>query len=245
MTTRTLSVFRPMLCVAICAAAATATLPVRAAEDPSPMMNVVELSGKGAVQVQQDMLRMVLETTRDGSDAAAVQSTLKQALDQALQVARPQAAPGRLDVRTGAFSLYPLRDAKGRITGWQGRAQLILEGTDIARISSLSGRIHSMTVSDIGFDLSPAARRKAESQAQEEAIADFRARASTIAHSFGFQAYTVREVAVRADNGGLPRPYMARMAVASTRAVDDATPMPVEPGATTVQVTASGAVRMH
>ena len=75
--------------------------------------------------------------------------------------------------------------------------------------------------------------------------ADFRARASTIAHSFGFQAYTVREVAVRADNGGLPRPYMARMAVASTRAADDATPMPVEPGATTVQVTASGAVRMH
>ena len=45
----------------------------------NPMMNVVELSGKGAVQVQQDMLRMVLETTRDGSDAAAARSA---ALDQ-------------------------------------------------------------------------------------------------------------------------------------------------------------------
>ena len=56
MTTRALSVFRPMLCVAVCAAAATATFPARAAEDSSPMMNVVELSGKGAVQVQQDML---------------------------------------------------------------------------------------------------------------------------------------------------------------------------------------------
>ena len=48
-----------------------------------------------------------MTTTREGQDAATVQSQLKQALDAALAEARKAARPGQVEVQTGNFSLYP------------------------------------------------------------------------------------------------------------------------------------------
>ena len=68
---------------------------------------MLQLSASGTVEVQQDLLSMTLSTTRDGTDAASVQTQLKTALDAALAEARKNAQPGQLDVRTGNFSLSP------------------------------------------------------------------------------------------------------------------------------------------
>eukprot|EP01036_Dinobryon_divergens_P012629 gene12629-17028_t len=86
--------------------------------------NVVQLSASAAADVQQDVLSMSLSTTRDGSDAALVQSQLKVALESALLEARKAAQPGQLEVRTGQFNLYPRQNREGKYTGWQGTAEL-------------------------------------------------------------------------------------------------------------------------
>src|SRR3990167_3867790 len=78
---------------------------------PPAVQNVVQLSATGSVEVPQDLLSIAMSTTRDGSDASAVQSQLKSALDAALVEAKKTAQPGQLDARTGNFSLYP-RDRK-------------------------------------------------------------------------------------------------------------------------------------
>ena len=94
----------------------------------TPPQNVLQLSATGTVEVQQDLLSMTLSTTRDAADAATVQTQLKTALDAALAEARKNAQPGQLDVRTGNFSLVPRYTRDGKITGWQGTAELVLEG---------------------------------------------------------------------------------------------------------------------
>ena len=80
--------------------------------------NVVQLSASAVADVHQDLLSMSLSTTRDGSDAALVQSQLKVALDSALVEARRAAQPGQLEVRTGQFNLYPRQNRDGKQTGW-------------------------------------------------------------------------------------------------------------------------------
>jgi predicted secreted protein len=88
--------------------------------------NVLRLSASGHVEVAQDWLTLSLTTAREGADAAAVQSELRKAVDAALAELKKTAAPGQMDVRTGEFSIYPRYDRNGKISGSQGRAELVL-----------------------------------------------------------------------------------------------------------------------
>ena len=204
--------------------------------------NVVQLSANGSIDVAQDLLTMVLGTNRDGADAATVQSQLKVAVDAALLEAKKSAQPGQMDLRTGAFSLYPRYGKDGKPIGWQGTAELIVEGRDFARISTLAGKIRTLTVSSVSFSLSTEQRTQVEAQAQALAIERFKTNASLIAKGFGFSSYSLREVNVNSNEQGYaPAPRM--MAMASKMAMDEA-PVPVVAGKTSVVVNVSGSVQL-
>lgn len=211
------------------------------AETPPPQ-NVLQLSATGTVEVQQDLLTMSLTTSRDGADAAVVQSQLKTALEAALAEAKRAAQPGQLDVRTGNFALYPRYEKNGRISGWQGTAELILDGRDFPRITQAAGRVTTMTVGGVGFGLSREQRAKVETDAQAMAIERFKARASELARGFGFGAYTLREVAVNTNEpGNFPR----FRTVAAPMSAEASTSVPVEAGKAMVTVTVSGSVQLR
>jgi len=208
----------------------------------SAPMNVAQLSASGAVEVRQDLMVLSMNTQREGSDAQAVQAQLKEALDAALAIAKAAALPGQLDVRTGRFSLYPRYDKNGKTNGWQGSTELVLEGRDIARISATAGRIQTLTIGSISFGLSREQRAKVEGEAQSQAIARFKAKATDIARDFGFAGYTLREVSVNSNDEG-PGPVPRPMVMQAKSMVADA-PVPVEAGLATVLVMVSGTVQL-
>ncbi|MFT3717693.1 SIMPL domain-containing protein [Pseudorhodoferax sp.] len=215
--------------------------PLQAQPLPPPQ-NVVQLSASGTVDVPQDHLSLTLGTTRQAADAATVQTQLKAVVDAALAEARKAAAPGQLEVRSGGFSLYPRHTEDGRISTWQGSAEIVLEGRDFGRITSTAARVSGLTVSQVAFSLSREERARVEAQAQAMAIAQFRAKAAELARAFGFADYALREVSVMADDAGtLPHPRMAAM---QSKAYADAAPVPVEAGKTAVTVTVSGSVQL-
>ena len=187
---------------------------------------------------------MSLNTTREGSDATTVQNQLKQALDAALTVARASAKPQQLEVRTGQFSLYPRYDRNGKITGWQGNTELVLEGRDFALISATAGKIQTLTMSGTSFSLSREARRKLESDVQAMAIERFKARADEVSKGFGFGGYSLREISVSSADQEV-RPFQPRaMAMEAKAAMSDAA-VPVEAGKSTVNVTVSGSIQLR
>lgn len=206
--------------------------------------NVVQLSANASVQVPQDLLTITLSTTREGPDAAWVQTQIKQALEASLALAKKQAAPGAMDVRTGSFSLQPRYGRDGRISAWVGTAELVLEGRDAERIATTAGKVQGMTVSSAQFSLSREQRQAVETQVQAAAIERFRVRALDVAKSFGFGGYTLREVSVlAADTGFVPKARM--MYAAEARAMSADAPMPVEAGKAEVQVTVQGSVQLQ
>ncbi|WP_395685239.1 SIMPL domain-containing protein [Caenimonas koreensis] len=212
------------------------------AAEPQPQ-NVLQLSATGTVEVQQDLLALSLTATRDGSDAATVQAQLKAALETALNEAKKTALAGQLDVRTGQFGLYPRYGTDGRINGWQGSAELVLEGRDFPRITQAAARIQTMTMGNVSFGLSREQRAKVEGDAQSMAIERFKAKASELARGFGFSGYALREVSVNANDQGFPQPLRMLSARAKTGAAD--AQLPVEAGRSTVIVTVSGSVQMR
>jgi len=201
----------------------------------------LQLSASGTVVAQQDLLSMTLSTTRDGPDPAAIQSQLKTALDAALAEARKSTQSGQLDVRTGNFNLSPRYTRDGKISGWAGYAELVLEGRDLPRIAQVAGRITTLTVGNVGFALSREQRAKVEVEAQTLAINAFKQKADELAKGFGFAGYTLREVSVNANSDEPVRP---RMMAAQAKSLASDAAVPIEAGKTNVVVNVSGSVQL-
>jgi len=222
------------LCLALCA-------PLAWAADAVPPQGVVSLASSASIEITKDVLSVSFNTTREGLDAASVQSQLKQALDAALVEAKKAARPGQVDVQTGNFSISPRYTNKGVVSGWQGSAELIVEGRDMQAIGQLSGRITTLTISRVGYALSRELREKSEGEVSAQAIARYRAKAADYAKQFGYAGYAIREVNVSTSEPGNIRPALMQARAVSASA-DEA--LPVEPGKGTVTVNVNGSVQM-
>ncbi len=215
-----------------------------------PPSGVLNLTTTASVEVTKDVLSVVFSATREGNDAQSVQSALKQALDAALVEAKKIAQPGKVEVQTGNFSLYPRYGnprsgqpaGQPTITGWQGSAELMVQGKDSAAIAQLTGRISTMNIARVGYTLSKQARDKVEGEVVAQAIADWRAKVQQMSQQFGYSGYAVREVNVSTNEpGGGPVPMM-RSRVMSAQAADEA--LPTEAGKGDVVATVSGSAQM-
>jgi predicted secreted protein len=231
------------LCALLLAATGTVLCtPTAWAHGEAPPQGVVSLSASASTEVAKDWLTLTLAVSRDGVDAVAVQSGLKQALDAALKEARSVAKPGQVEVQTGGFSISPRYGSKGSIVGWRGQAEMVVEGRDAPTIAQLSGKIGSMTVSRVGWSLSREAREKAEGDITAEAVSRFRVKIEQLARHFGYAAYALREVNVSAQEA-MPAPVFARAAMAAPMA-GDGEALPTEAGKATVSVSVNGTVQL-
>lgn len=221
--------------------AAVAQAPV-AAPQPSTTAGVISLNTSATVEVAMDVLNVVFSTTKEGTDANAVQTALKTALDAALTEARKIARPGQVDVQTGNFSLFPRYTSKGGITGWQGSSQLVVHGKDVAAIAALTGRVQSMVVSRVGYELSRDVREKTEADVTAQAIARYRAKASELSKHFGYASYAIREVNVTTNEPSSGAVPMMRARVSESASSYDA--LPTEAGKANVTATVGGSVQM-
>ena len=208
----------------------------------APPSGVVNLMSSASAEVAKDWMSVTLSATRDGPEANAVQSGLKQSLDAALTEARKVAKPGQVELQTGNFSMFPRYSKASTISGWQGTAELVIEGRDMLAISQLVGRINSMTVARVGYGLSREQREKSEADVAAQAIARYRVKAADYARQFGYAAFAIREVNVSTDQPqpGNPQPmYRAKAMSASSEEA-----LPVEAGKALVTVNVSGSVQL-
>ncbi|CAM3867206.1 SIMPL domain-containing protein [Roseateles saccharophilus] len=207
-----------------------------------PPRERLSLQASASTEVTRDVLGIAFSTTKEGGDPAAVQTALKQALDAALTEARKIARPGQVDVQTGGFSLSPRYEPKsGRISGWLGSAELLVEGKDTAAIAQLTGRITTLSVQRVGYSLSKEAREKVEGDVTAQAIARYRAKAADYSRQFGYSGFILGEVNISADEAG-PRPVFKVARAMAAPMADEA--LPTEAGKATVSVTVSGSVQL-
>ena len=235
------------------AALSMAALAQDAGSDPhGGTRDIVQFSVASTTSAPADELRILLRVTREDSDAGRLQRDLQTVLDGALAQARPQAERGLLDLRTGSFGLSPRRGADGRLTGWQGSAELTLSGTAMDRIAALAARLAPASGATAGGSpggglvvvaveprLSTSLRERLETEARADAIRRFRAQAADLAQQFGYARYALREVSVSAAAVGGPQPRLMMAA-----AMSGPGPIPVEAGLSEVSASVSGSIQL-
>jgi len=183
---------------------------------------VVNLSSTATIDVPKDWMSVNFTVTREGADANAVQTALKEALGAALKQAQEARKPdGLVEVRTGGFSLQPRYNAKGLMNGWTGTTELTVEGRDMPAIAALVGRVTTMTIGGLEYGVSRQTREQVEGELASQAISGFRAKAAAYAKAFGYSGYTIREVNVQFDQQmPPPRPFVAKAAMAPMAAAE-------------------------
>ena len=207
---------------------------------------VLNLSASARKEAPQDWLSIVVRAQQEGNDPVALQNQLKATLETALASLRPRLQARQLEVRSGNFGIYPRHNNQGRVIGWQGQADLVVEGRDFALVSQLAGNLPRMTVSQADFSLSREGRQQLEAEVQSQAVQNFRQRAQALAKDFGFTGYTLRQVSVsavdRPEPGIQPRVMMAEAAMAPAAAP---TPIPLVAGKDEVRITVSGSIQLR
>lgn len=201
----------------------------------------LSLQAEAVSEVPQDKIDITLAAELEGADQADVSKRLTQLSNDGLTQLRGKAGQG-VTVRSGAYRVWPNTDRDGKITGWRGRAEIVVESRDLPAATALVSQApQGMALSDVAFSLSREARAAEEKRLLGEAAAAFRERADEAAKAFGFGAYSIRKL----DLAGSGAVY-SQAKVAMMRAVPeaDSAPPQFEAGTATVTVSVQGEVTL-
>jgi predicted secreted protein len=175
-----------------------------------------------------------------GKDAGDLARRISQRLNESLKTARQTKG---VEVSSGTRSSQPVYDEKGeKIIAWRERGEIILESTDFAALSTLTGQLMTdLSLADMRFSLSPEARRETENQLMREAIAAFQARADIAAKSLGGSGYRVVNLSLDTQ---FMQPMAYRGAKMATMADSESVTPSVEGGQADVTLNANGTIEV-
>ena len=201
------------------------------------------LRAQASLSVQQDTVTMSFARNVQGKSAPEVNQQLAQAIDQARRLVT-EGSP--VKASSGAYRVTPTFGKDGKITGWQGHAELTLVSSDFPAIAALSTKMaEQLELANVYFSLSDQARQAAEARLLDQVAGAFRDRAQRAASAFGFARYTVKRLDLGGSGAALqPAPAMmmrAAPAPDSAPRVD----VPLVPDQVTVTVSVSGTVYLH
>lgn len=205
-----------------------------AGEAPAAAGTLIELRVDAQRKAPNDLGRAVVFVEAAGAEPAELARRVKERLADGLAIAKAQAG---VDVKSGTTGTWPVyAKGGGAIESWRMRSELVIESADATVLSALVGRLQkTMAVAGITFQPSPEARRRAEEEAELEAIGRFRDKAGRVAAVFK-QPYRIRRMSINPGGGGEPPRPMLRAAAMEA--------MPLEAGESTVGVAVEGEIEL-
>lgn len=203
------------------------------------------LQAQAVAEIPQDEVEMTLAAELEGAEQADVSRRLTRLVNDTLAAAR-KAATADVTVRTGSYRLWPSTDRDGKITAWRGRAEIVLESTDLPAASELASKVAGdhMAIAGVAFSLSREARAAEEKRLLGEAAEAFRTRADEAASAFGFEGYRIRNLDLSGSGAVYAQHQQMGMMRAMGAADTGAPPLQFEAGTATVTVSVQGEVTL-
>lgn len=178
--------------------------PVRAQVPAGPTL--LHLEATGTVQVAPDLLVAQLVAEVRSADPAAAQRQVNRSVTGAT------AQAGTVGGLTWRLQDYAVEHDEAPPRQWSARQTLVLQDREAAPLLDLAGRLQSagLTLADLSWTLSPAARQAAMGHATEVALKALQADAAAAAAALGLRVGRIRDVTLL-DSDGV-RPMMRVMA---------------------------------
>lgn len=203
--------------------------------------NQIALRAEVQKAVSHDTLQVRLYAEEQNQDAGKLAARITERLNKALDSARQTEG---VSVSSGNRSSQPVYDEKREnIIAWRERGEILLESTDFASLSTLTGNLMGeLNLGDMQFSLSPESRRSTEDELIREAIEAFKARADIATRSLGGTDYKIVNLNL---NSQFMQPPIYRGAKMAMMADAESASPSVEGGQADVSVSADGVIEIN
>ncbi|HLR82085.1 MAG TPA: SIMPL domain-containing protein [Paenalcaligenes sp.] len=206
---------------------------------------VVNIQAEARTEVAQDTVQFVLFVQKEGKEQVEVTKEVNKVLAQALEQAKQAAEDEDIDISTGAFSVSPRYNDKGKISTWQARAELVLQSKQIDEAAEIAGDLSDLlSISRIDFSLSDQVRTAQEDELTEIAIRAFEDRAQLMAESLGYDYYLLKELTLDSSATVYSSRSQAPQGAVLMSAAPEQEKLAVAAGQEEVSVTARGAIHL-
>ena len=160
-----------------------------------------------AQDVDNDRVDAVLAASAETPRAPDAAGEVNRAMQWALERARREEA---VIARTTGYRTYPVHE-DGQIRRWRAHQELLLESGDVEAITALVGELQArLALQSFSFRVSDVARRQAEAELIDQALAAFRSRAEQVQRGLDAKAWSLDELSI---DPGMQRPPLRMRAL--------------------------------
>jgi predicted secreted protein len=199
------------------------------------------LDAQSKALISNDEMQITFAIEREGSDLAAMNQAVLQALNGAIADAKK--ADG-VKAKLGSIYTNPNWTPQGKPNGYRVRGEVSLNSQNFAAISSLSGQLSQrLQLAGVNFRLSDETKTNAERQLIRSAAAAFRAKAQEAAVALGFKGFEMKDINLNNAGNVIVR-QQSMMKTDRSLSASSAAPLPSEGGESEVIVTFSGTVNL-
>ena len=160
-----------------------------------------------AQDVDNDRVDAVLAASAETPRASAAAAEVNRVMQWALERARREKG---VSARTTGYRTFPVHE-DGQIRRWRAHQELRLESGDVEAITAVVGELQArLALQSFSFRVSDAARRQAEAELIDQAMAAFRSRAEQGQRGLDAKAWALDELSI---DPGMRRPPLRMQAL--------------------------------
>ena len=159
--------------------------------------------------VERDLLQVSLFYQAEGNDLSALNKTMAEKMNKAIELAKAQSAVEITDNSRNTMVRY---DNKGKQQGWIARAELTLESKDSQALSTLVNELDGvLAIDQVNASVSREKLSGLENELTKEALAKLKDKALLLQESLQVKGYRIQNLEISSANDSAAdfRPYAA------------------------------------
>ena len=180
------------------------------AEEPVPNYPAdVTFTVEAEKAVERDLLQVSLFYQAEGNDLSALNKTMAEKMNKAIELAKAQNAVEITDNSRNTMVRY---DNKGKQQGWIARAELTLESKDSQALSTLVNELDGvLAIAQVNASVSREKLSGLENELTKEALAKLKDKAVLIQESLQVKGYRIQNLEISSANDSVAdfHPYAA------------------------------------
>ena len=180
-----------------------------ATEPVSHQPTDVSFSVEAEKEVERDLLQISLFYQAEGNDLSALNKTMAEKMNKAIELAKAQSA---VEIKDNSRNTWIRYDNKGKQQGWIARAELTLESKDSQALSTLVNELDGiLAIAQVNASVSREKLSSLENELTKEALAKLKDKAVLIQESLQVKGYRIQNLEISSANDSVAdfRPYAA------------------------------------
>ena len=165
------------------------------AEEPVPNYPAdVTFTVEAEKAVERDLLQVSLFYQAEGNDLSALNKTMAEKMNKAIDLAKAQSA---VEIKDNSRNTWIRYDNKGKQQGWTARAELTLESKDSQALSTLVHELDGvLAIDSVSASVSREKLSSLENELTKEALAKFKDKALLLQESLQMKGYIIQSLDV-------------------------------------------------